>query len=94
MLEKSNKGRRGGGLYGDFAMRPKNGVPESPVVMNLQLSCRHPEAAPSRNRNHTNELGEPLGMSKTKIRIALLWAAMLASMILSSGVASANWGWG
>jgi hypothetical protein len=33
-------------------------------------------------------------MSKNKIRAALLWAAMLAAMVLSSGVASAassNW---
>jgi hypothetical protein len=33
-------------------------------------------------------------MSKNKIRAALLWAAMVASMILSSGVASAAQGWG
>ena len=32
-------------------------------------------------------------MSKTKIRTALLWAAMVASMILSSGVASAAATW-
>jgi hypothetical protein len=33
-------------------------------------------------------------MSMNKIRIALLWAAMVASMIMSSGIASADSGWG
>jgi hypothetical protein len=31
-------------------------------------------------------------MSK-KIRIALLWASMVAALIASSGIASANSGW-
>ena len=33
-------------------------------------------------------------MSKNKVRVAILWTAMVASMILSSGVASANTLWG
>jgi hypothetical protein len=33
-------------------------------------------------------------MSKNKIRAALLWSAMMAAMVLSSGVASASQGWG
>jgi hypothetical protein len=33
-------------------------------------------------------------MSKNKLRVALLWAAMVTSLILSSGVASANQTWG
>jgi hypothetical protein len=32
-------------------------------------------------------------MSKNKIRAALLWAAMVASMILSSGIANAQSTW-
>jgi hypothetical protein len=33
-------------------------------------------------------------MTITKIRVALLWAAMVAAMIMSSGVASASSSWG
>jgi hypothetical protein len=33
-------------------------------------------------------------MTITKIRVALLWAAMVAAMIMSSGIASADGGWG
>ncbi len=33
-------------------------------------------------------------MSIKKIRVALLWAAMVAAMVMSSGVASASGGWG
>jgi hypothetical protein len=32
-------------------------------------------------------------MSITKIRVALLWAAMVAAMVMSSGVASAASTW-
>jgi hypothetical protein len=32
-------------------------------------------------------------MSRSKIRVAVMWAAMVASMILSSGVASARATW-
>jgi hypothetical protein len=33
-------------------------------------------------------------MSNSKIRASILWAAMVGSLILSSGVASANGIWG
>lgn len=33
-------------------------------------------------------------MSMNKIRVALLWAAMVAAMVMSSGIASADSGWG
>lgn len=33
-------------------------------------------------------------MSKNKIRAALLWGAMLAAMVMSSGVANAGSRWG
>jgi hypothetical protein len=33
-------------------------------------------------------------MSWNKIRATLLWAAMVAAMIVSSGIASADGGWG
>jgi len=32
-------------------------------------------------------------MTITKLRVALLWAAMVAAMVMSSGVASANSAW-
>jgi hypothetical protein len=33
-------------------------------------------------------------MSIKKMRVALLWAAMVAAMVMSSGVASASGSWG
>jgi hypothetical protein len=33
-------------------------------------------------------------MSIKKLRVALLWAAMVAAMVMSGGVASASGGWG
>jgi len=32
-------------------------------------------------------------MSIKQVRVALLWAAMVAAMVMSSGVASANSAW-
>jgi hypothetical protein len=33
-------------------------------------------------------------MSMNKVRVALLWASMVAAMIASSGIALADAGWG
>lgn len=80
-----NKGAGAAEYVGISQGDPRKGWPGGPVVT-------FPLYKPAR-RTKEND-GERMRMSKNKIRAALLWGAMLAAMVMSSGVANAGSRWG
>jgi hypothetical protein len=65
-----------------------------PIVTFSQYNAVDPHSGTSASTSREFKPGASSLMSIKKVRVALLWASMVAAMVLSSGVASASGSWG